>query len=262
LQCDVRTTETSSGAALVDESASLVGIIVATAAPEERAGWTYAVPVRYVQRLLQAKAKVLPMPPQPVLGCTLGPGAVKGSLVVEHVNEGGPADLAGIRKGDIVKEFDGLQLRNVYQAVGCIDQKQPGETITVSVEQDGRVKQLDIVLGVAPEEDAVAGPQQALPFQIGSQIKARKNAANQLILENLNRGTPQIVETNEDLFRQTQNANEALRRQGQVDLARLVSELEARLQQQEADRLRTDEELKRLTLEVQRLRKQIAPQRD
>lgn len=262
LQCDVRTTETSTGAALVDETGRLVGIVVATTAPDERAGWTYAVPVRYVQRLLDAKDKVLPVPPRPVFGCTLGPGTQKGSLVVEQVNAGGPADLAGIRKGDVVVEFDGRQLRNVYQAVGCIDQKQPGETIRVAVEKDGRVKKLDVVLGSAPVADAASHPQQALSLQVGSQIRARKNAANQLILENANRQIPQIVEPNEELFRQTQNAAQAPPGQGNAGLARLVSQLQARLKQQEADRLRTEEELKRLKDEVKRLRQQIAPQQD
>ena len=54
LQCDVRTTESSSGAAVVDAQGRLVGVIAATSVAGDSGGWTYAVPASHIRRLIRA----------------------------------------------------------------------------------------------------------------------------------------------------------------------------------------------------------------
>ena len=53
LQCDVRTTDTSCGAGVVNGQGKLVGVVIGTDKPEAQRGWAYAVPVTHVQRLLR-----------------------------------------------------------------------------------------------------------------------------------------------------------------------------------------------------------------
>src|SRR5262245_29968564 len=51
LQCDCSTTQTSTGAGLVDRQGRLLGVIVATDVEGGRRGWAYAVPASHVQRI-------------------------------------------------------------------------------------------------------------------------------------------------------------------------------------------------------------------
>lgn len=148
LQCDVRTTDTSSGAAVVDGSAKLVGIVAVTA--KERQGWTYAVPVGHVQRLLRAKMDdklVVLYQQRPSVGLTMVPGKNEGQVRVERVVARGPADVAGIKAGDDVLEVDGLKIRSVYQFVGLVLKKQPGDQMEFTIRQDGQEKRVGVTLG-------------------------------------------------------------------------------------------------------------------
>ncbi len=100
LQCDVRTTDTSSGAALVNRYGELIGIVAVAAVDTQPTSWTYAIPVRHVQRLLRAKADdklVVLQRQRPTVGLTLETDGE--SLRIERVTPGGPADQAGLRKG-------------------------------------------------------------------------------------------------------------------------------------------------------------------
>ena len=81
LQCDVRTTETSSGAAVVDRDGRLIGIVAANTVPGERPDWTYAVPMSHVARLLAAETagQVIELKRhRPAVGFTLGPAEKEG----------------------------------------------------------------------------------------------------------------------------------------------------------------------------------------
>ncbi|HEV3415664.1 MAG TPA: serine protease, partial [Pirellulales bacterium] len=91
LQCDVRTTETSSGAAVVDRDGHLIGIIAAITVPGERPGWSYAVPAFHVERLLGAEkdGQLIELKRRrPAVGFTLGPAETEGTVQVERVEDG------------------------------------------------------------------------------------------------------------------------------------------------------------------------------
>jgi S1-C subfamily serine protease len=150
LQCDARTTETSSGAAIVDERGRVMGIVVATTVASDRAGWTFAIPARHVERMLAARRPgelVTLERRRPTVGFTLGAGAQQGMVVVERITPGGPADAAGMRVGDTLVEADGRKLRSAYQAVDLILARQPGETLDVVVERGGERQAVKIKLG-------------------------------------------------------------------------------------------------------------------
>jgi S1-C subfamily serine protease len=150
LQCDVRTAETSSGAGLADGNGKLVGVVVAADAAKQRGGWTYAVPVDHVKRLLRARDEdktVVLKRRRPVVGLVLAPGDAPGVVVVEKVTEGGPADKAGVKVGDQVVAADGLNIRSVYQAVVPLMRKQPGDTLSLLVEQPMGRREIEVTLG-------------------------------------------------------------------------------------------------------------------
>jgi S1-C subfamily serine protease len=169
LQCDLRTASTSSGAAVINNRGELLGVVIAAQSQQEgRRGWTYAVPVRHVQRLLRALAErkkaassgeaeednhasrdgvVVLKPRRPVVGMVLGPVG-DGDVVVKKVTGSGPAEKAGIRQGDEILAADGIEIRSVYQAVRPLLYKQPGDVMQFLVRNpQGEVRSVKVVLG-------------------------------------------------------------------------------------------------------------------
>jgi serine protease Do len=151
IQCDLRTTDTSSGAGVVDRHGKLVGVIVAADSPESRRGWAYAVPVSHVERLLrtaeaqkQAGVTIIKRR-RPVAGLELDQADDR--IVVKRVFAGGAAEKAGIKVGDVVLATEGVAIRAVYQAMLPTLYKQPGDTMTFRIERDAKVSDIQVVLG-------------------------------------------------------------------------------------------------------------------
>lgn len=150
LQCDLRTADTSNGAPLVNQEGELIGIVVASGAVGNESRWTYAVPVKHVQRMVRAldPDQIIQIPNvRPVVGMRLDLGDTPDTVVVGRVFQGGPAEKAGVREGDRVITAEGMKIRNPYQVVGPLLAKQPGDTLTFTVRQGDKERELEIVLG-------------------------------------------------------------------------------------------------------------------
>ena len=149
LQCDLRTSETSTGAAVVDTRGRLVGIL-ALADDGPSGGWAWAVPARHVLRLLRARVpgkKVVLKRRRPVLGCVMQHGERAGEVLVQRLLPGGPAEKAGLKLGDQILQADGIQVRSVYQVVSLVLKKQPGDRITLLVRRGERTHRFTVTLG-------------------------------------------------------------------------------------------------------------------
>ncbi len=152
LQCDLRTAETSSGAGVVDSLGRLIGIVVVTDALHDHRGWTYAVPINHLQRLITVREEDPDRPGvvvlkrrRPVIGMVLD-GAEDG-VVVSRVFGESPAERAGIQVGDRIVAADGTLIRSVYQAVRPMLYKQPGDTMTFQIQRDRQTIEATVVLG-------------------------------------------------------------------------------------------------------------------
>jgi S1-C subfamily serine protease len=149
LQCDLRTADTSNGAPLVNQNGELIGVIVATAAAKAENRWTYAVPASHVQRLVHARhpdKMIRLLRQRPVVGLKLVPGDVPGTVLVQRVEKGGPAEAAGIEVGDQVLSADGTKIRSVYEVIRPLLAKQPGETMQFVIQQPTGQKHVSVVL--------------------------------------------------------------------------------------------------------------------
>lgn len=73
--------------------------------------------------------------------------ATKGVLV-ESVEEGSPADTAGLKKGDIVVEFDGERVRSVRQFTRLVSETPVGRQVAAVVMREGQ----RVSVNVAPRE--------------------------------------------------------------------------------------------------------------
>ena len=79
---------------------------------------------------------------------SLGLETTDGALV-ELVNPGSPADLAGMRKGDIVLEVDGKTVESSNALSRMIAETAVGSTVTLKIWRRGAPIMLDVTLGSA-----------------------------------------------------------------------------------------------------------------
>ncbi|MBI9034918.1 MAG: M20/M25/M40 family metallo-hydrolase [Bacteroidales bacterium] len=73
-------------------------------------------------------------------------GITKNGLGIDGVRKGGPADLSGMQKGDVIIAIDGLSVGNIYDYMNRLKKLQPGKTITVEVSRAGNKKVLIVQL--------------------------------------------------------------------------------------------------------------------
>jgi S1-C subfamily serine protease len=62
------------------------------------------------------------------------------------VREGSPAAKAGMKGGDILTEFDGKPIQNLYDFTYALRNKRPGEEVLVKFLRDGQVMEAKVLL--------------------------------------------------------------------------------------------------------------------
>lgn len=65
--------------------------------------------------------------------------------VIEDVRSGGPADTAGLRKGDVAVEFDGEKVRSAAQLTRLVRETPVGRRVKATVLRDGRRIEVELV---------------------------------------------------------------------------------------------------------------------
>jgi predicted metalloprotease with PDZ domain len=63
------------------------------------------------------------------------------------VRAGSPADQAGIKAGDVIVEFDGKRIKDLYEYTDALRARQPGDTVKIIVLRDGARLELTATLG-------------------------------------------------------------------------------------------------------------------
>lgn len=76
--------------------------------------------------------------------------AADGGLEVTRVSKNGPADKAGVRKGDLLKRADGAPLASVDSLEDAVDGKSAGEVLTLTLVRDGERSEIQITVGRRP----------------------------------------------------------------------------------------------------------------
>ncbi|QGJ69564.1 Hypothetical protein PBC10988_12460 [Planctomycetales bacterium 10988] len=153
--CDLKGTSCSLGAAIVNLDGKLVGILRSAEQTPKGLGWTYAIPIRYVHRLIRCQ----PNPStegilclkrrRPTLGLAMRTSE-KQDVRVEFIAAGGPAEKAGLKVGDRVLEVEGKKIRSVYQVIGITFRKEPQDQMTMIIEREGKQQTVQITLGGGP----------------------------------------------------------------------------------------------------------------
>ena len=155
IQTDSAINPGSSGGALVNTSGKLVGINSAKIVSEEFEGMGFAIPSNTVVEICN-KIIEKENSPEPYIGVTLSEkytaqmlmlyGYPKGAVILT-VADGSPAYQTGIRKGDIITEFNGTVVEDYKQFNELFQKVKPGEEITVKIYRNGKYYSAKLKIG-------------------------------------------------------------------------------------------------------------------
>ncbi len=85
----------------------------------------------------------------PEIAYALGLKESKGALVADVV-PGGPADYAGIRRGDIIITFDGKEIKNISDLPKIVAETNVGKTVEMKIIRQGKELTINIKVGEMP----------------------------------------------------------------------------------------------------------------
>ncbi len=171
IQTDASINPGNSGGALSDLDGNVIGINTAIYSPNGAGsvGIGFAVPInmaKSVMNSLIAHGKVsrgyLGLVPQDIdetLQKALNLKTSEGSLVGD-VSSGGPADKAGIKRGDIITEFNGSKVTSSTQLRNLVAEAKPGSDAKVELLRDGKQQEVTVTLGERPKNLAAAGEEE------------------------------------------------------------------------------------------------------
>ena len=156
IQTDADINTGSSGGALIDAYGNLLGINTATLNGTGAYGISFAIPADAAEKVLQdilQFGRVV----RGWLGMTASPGFLPGNIAdqlgisqifgVTDLTKGGPAEKAGMQRGDIIFKINGAFVTDPAASVSQIVNVSPGQPIKLSVLRKDQVRQFSIIAG-------------------------------------------------------------------------------------------------------------------
>jgi Do/DeqQ family serine protease len=164
IQTDAAINRGNSGGALVNASGELIGINSQILSPSGGSiGIGFAIPSNMAKDVMgqliqtgQVRRGMLGVNIQNVtadLASSLGMNQARGALV-SRVPAGGPADRAGIKRGDVITAFNGTPVTDNNTLRNAVARTRPGTTATVTVSRDNHEQQLRVTLAELPAPSA------------------------------------------------------------------------------------------------------------
>jgi serine protease Do len=183
LQTSAQINPGNSGGPLFNMNGEIVGINTAIVAQGQGIG--FAIPINVAKDLLpQLKTGkiirgwmgVMIQDITPELAESFNIKETKGVLIADVVQDG-PADKAGLQRGDVVTKFNGKEIDNVQALTRLVAQMQPDAKANVEILRDGKSSKVQVAVGTMPEGTGEPG--------------AKKPGAWGLTVQNL---TPELAE--------------------------------------------------------------------
>jgi putative serine protease PepD len=182
IQTDAAINPGNSGGPLIDASGAVIGINsqIQTGGSNGNVGIGFAIPIdtaREVVKQIEQHGEVK----HAYLGISGGSITpelaqalklpVENGVLVNEVVKGGPADDAGIKGGDtsatiegasvrlggdIITAVDGKKVEGMEEVINAVNEAKPGETMKLTVDRDGKSKDVTVTLGVRPDSTEAA----------------------------------------------------------------------------------------------------------
>lgn len=177
IQTDAAINPGNSGGPLVNLKGEIIGInvaIVSTSGGYQ--GMGFAIPInnakRILSNLIEGKKVAYGW-----LGITVQDlnddlakyfGLIdKNGALIAKINDDAPAQKAGMKEKDIIKQVDGVAVNNVRELINVVGKIQPGRKVKIDAMRDKKMIAFDVLIGERPQEideqgNAVAGAQEAM----------------------------------------------------------------------------------------------------
>ena len=157
IQTDASINPGNSGGPLFNIKGEVIGINTVILSPSgANVGIGFAIPINMVKEVLselKEKGKVtrgwLGISVQPLtseLVAALNLNVTEGALVSD-TDKGGPADKAGIKRGDIIVELEGKKITDITQLPRMVARMEAGRQISVKIVRDNETKEVTAVIG-------------------------------------------------------------------------------------------------------------------
>jgi serine protease Do len=175
LQIDAAVNRGNSGGPAFNLSGEVVGVNTAIFSPSGgNVGIAFAIPASVAQNIVQELIKDgsiergwLGVQIQPVtkdIADSLGLDEDKGALVAS-VQDGSPAETAGLKAGDVVIAVDGKTVESPRELARMIAGYDPDKQVDVTLWRNGESKQVNVKLGELPKADQLASAEPSAPDQ-------------------------------------------------------------------------------------------------
>lgn len=164
IQTDAAINYGNSGGALVNTRGELIGInsfIYSQSGGSDGIG--FAVPINKAMGVVDQLINFGEVTPG-YLGVITGEMLTKESslnffgredvtgLLIEQVNDGSPAELAGVSAGDVMTAIDGVIITDVIGAIDQINRKAPGQMVDLSIYRQGESMVIPVQLGTGTSQ--------------------------------------------------------------------------------------------------------------
>ncbi len=162
IQTDAAISPGNSGGGLADRAGEIVGINVAYLPPAQTGAENigFAIPsdtaISVADQLIEDGEAT-----QPFLGVDLEALSpedaeqfgipVNGGVLVRDVVPGGPADEAGLERGDVIAAAGDVEVASYGDLLGTLRDYRPGDTIDLTVVRDGEEQQFEAELAENPQ---------------------------------------------------------------------------------------------------------------
>ncbi|OJU83807.1 MAG: hypothetical protein BGO11_06115 [Solirubrobacterales bacterium 70-9] len=159
IQTDAAVNPGNSGGPLLDADGDVIGVVdqIATdGSADQSSGVGFAVPSNLVASEL-SQLEAGETVEHAYLGVSTGTATETAGAQVAEVVQGSPAAEAGLRQGDVITALGEEKIASTEDLVAAIAAREPGETVTLEVERNGRSTALKVTLGPQPAESGQAG---------------------------------------------------------------------------------------------------------
>jgi serine protease Do len=168
IQTDAAINPGNSGGALVDVRGQMVGINTAilsgNSGPGGEGGFMgigFAIPINMAKRSMESLVKTGKVT-RGYLGASIGPLSQElakefrvpdtSGALVQDVTGGGPADKAGLKAGDVIRQYDGRTVSESDELLAMVASTNPGTTVPLEILRNGEPLNLKVTLDQRPSD--------------------------------------------------------------------------------------------------------------
>ena len=167
IQTDAAINFGNSGGPLINLEGKVVGINTAIYGSTGNIGIGFAIPVnmaKHVYNQLRAGGSIVRgylgiwhKELTPELATGLGLEEDTKGVAISEVIEDSPAEKAGLKRYDVIVEFNGQPVQTANQFLNRVAMLEPGTKVKITVIRDGKQKTFNIRLGKRPSTEEITG---------------------------------------------------------------------------------------------------------